>query len=1418
MAEPDTLDLSEFEDTWRVLDGILPLAGSNALFPKERSARQNLAVVRSQKAARSKALTLASRTQSLSNTLNSAAKLLMDFRTDVTQHTDRAERLRREKRFDKSLKALQGNLGELYQQLQAAGLSKEAGEVRTAWQTALKADDRQLTTLASRERFKAGIVTSVEATEIRLKQLVHKDNPVNPSSPLAKAEQRLKESRREEQQHQRWLSAAIKELKSLRAESQNNGVSLSQDLNDKRRKLHSAEERLQKARDKLEAFQRTGDPMADALPVQAMNRAQERMDKARKALDAAIAADGHYRHRLGEAIAKAQSLSPSGGELATLLSNTGNEYRLAHLESSMGDISSQIRGSLKGLDRTGSSVTTHMTVSLGVTFGDKFKSINKDSTVAEAGVKATVRVAFKVERGADNTFIASVTHAESIDGTTTFGPARLNLALGGRFGEKRTYDSIEALLQNESVIVKMTPRFLDKRASEGKPVDLLLEVGKLRRETAATRRLYQQRLHLLAVLDEEQELAKPIPYEADVTVTRTRALHGELGATLVQEWKRADWDPNLSEDERIGRLGVSGALVIGGERERITHHRRVGYFDEVRSNHVLQEIAARSTPQVFGFEHIDDDGRVEYLKGERATGQLQALSTRLRVVNAALGGSGVPDNQLAELRAERDSIATRLQRSMQALEREYDSFINLANKIDTRQVASSAATREQLRRNLGQRGLNPSDDRLFVNTLKRRALKPADAAQYIRAMSLQLSALARTYQSAYPQGLMPPSGRELIKGFGDKLRTPALAISSEDLSKHLSFEARTEPVTVTTTSVQLSGSFAVAPPTNRGGEGEGVTTRANINAAVGFQYSSEKAAGSVASQSLSVTVALGGGFSVGALALGEDSTDGGGNVESILPQRVRDKLKSILQRNGDSPADVDSFNKQIRTAIKALANPLDPSHEIAFSFSKTALGWKLVTAETIARHARGFQADLSIPTPVPGLHVSGSMGASQNRVFVKQRYYAATTLSTLTSSFRDQRASTQADDEKHWKNFLEQTELIPRCAAEIDAQTVESGADFVRVLAAVKDGDMDDIREHRERLDRQGASAGGLVNDMQNWLLDMALSDDADAQLAAKRYVEAFTTPANNQRTRNARMAKITSAMEALVRTRVRQEEQSSSFHTLHNVSREDIQDYAFSLVNAKRKALARSLGASETDDWSIEQVQANAASLFSRIRLGHVNDVSDRKAARMLRQAMALEYVGETIVDLTEFNSDEDKNKALTRLMDELPRTLDGKGPNIHMGEFMTGELVYDENLPDGLKLVRRVKEGHQDKVTNADIRRTEKDTKRRFKKLDLNPREQRVTYRDLSGREREYDPDNANRKSRRSHYKAIEAKARRVTSRSNAHDIKHRVKKGYARHKPSDNFSELFKKWMKKKRESDERQAAARLTRRRRRAKEGV
>ena len=1252
------------------------------------------------------------------------------------------------------------------------------------------------------------------------------------------------------------LGEAIQQLKSLRAGMES--------WEAKRRKLvakqEAAEAKLTAAKEEAKANKgASADKLAELTAL--VDKAEADRAKAIEAIDVHAVTGGDLNTELLVKLNRVASLAPDNSPQSRLIKELATEIRAAHLEQSMDTFSRRLREKVGSLKQAGASVSTAVDITAGVAAG----------VVLTGELRVMQNLTYTVSRGSDGKYKATISDSTKV---RVRGSADVGLELkgtldAGRFGSQSwEYDTLEELIENAGTTVLLSGAIhadstqnKPEGTAKGPAVDPV-ERKRLRVEARQQRDRLTKRLVLIGAMKPTDNLSEVGPVESTETKTLVAGgsveLSGKVGINAG----------------RVG-AGVQAGAEYAGSQER--RFKRIGYLDEIVKDKVLGQLAEFESPEIFGFEDFDLDGNRIHRKGQdaidararidaeinRSRNAIRSLEQARDAEIADLGDSA-PVKEVSEIRKNYASMispiqelvdirTTNLSRSIEQLKIEYEGFVELTNQIRSHalDVDGSFGIRRPATDAVGQQGRFLKARGLLAETMKARKIKTKEAAQYIRAITQQYAALTSTYHSGFEEGKVPKSMKQQLRVFEDELRVPKVELKQDKLLKYLSYEATQRIKHV----YSLQGKIEVTGKYGPGRRKLGVTVTS---------LGERRDGDTDTTWGMKIT-----------FDQGSDFISDNVIAQVFTLKNMQKHVKDGAKNDKGEDTDISALTTDIKSAFKQLAsvNPVNSSDGVTLSLVRKNNSWRLKTVDSTISDARSSALMGKFKTGL-GFDIVGSAREKNTRKMITGRYYGANTLSAITDAYRERHVA-QDDDlsdeekDKAWNTFLKDSHILDRMMDQLDAdakrneEARKSGklpkdaASFAELLDRIEanaversGGDLVQVRKPLKSIGPaffRGTGAGGVINEVGEWLLKLNDSDEQADRDAAAAFIKAFKTPAKNVEERLQRGVLLSSAMNGLVKRKTEQEDADSNWIVKHEVKGDAIRNYVYNQIETTRKQLTKSLK-SKPKSTSLSDLKDAAALQFrlSRVRAGaaqraeaeaekklklkkedgaSAKAISDAEAELgaakktaaeerravtkdfdVFKQVHALEYAGETFEDLVEFDDEEDKNTALGLLGSDLRKMLSAKEARVYLGDRMDGELTYDFDT-DQVGLSAKIKKGKETSMSPDDVAQPVDEVIAKLRDhLKGDVKKQQITYEPMYGTSsKDYDPKNPpyDEGTRKKHIKRVVASAPLLKSI----EVKNLMKSTY-RHRPvNQSFGEAFKKWTEEREKQKAKKRATEL-----------
>ena len=1050
--------------------------------------------------------------------------------------------------------------------------------------------------------------------------------------------------------------------------------------------------------------------IAHTKATTARKRAQAEAKAAKKRSDEAdaLVTETDPDRRLLDAMAGVRKRLPKGSYDYATFEALETTAKVAVMDREYESVKRKLVPNFKRLRQVGSKDTTSVQLELGTSLNailvrvDVTGITNVDMSVERTGsgkFKATSAVSFKTRLGVKG----------GVETKTAKVLIKGGIEAGDSLATSRTYDTLEDLVTAESsLIMSAVMTGSDAKANRS----FIKERSKLLAQDYQRRELMWRRLDNMNALPKTKG---PNDTGDDPTKWTGRPKRFKTHPRHRIDMVRTDAQTSFKSIDASTVASVTDAMALGGGLAFTTKnttsrdYKTVSFIDDVMGNDGLQRLHAYANAGRFGFMRFDDDGNklVKDHWGQSAVDEITKLRDRINQLKTVTDDNGASDDDQADL----DRARKKLRSGLEMLRMEYDGFVLITNQMDDGQISKSNANKTQ---------------RDHFRRL--RGLEKASRAEYVKAVSVQYAMMRDLYEKTFPNDAngkpkVPASDVAALDRFKDDLQTPRMKLSDSELRDAYGVDA------VTDQSVVKNKSFAAnfiigasGKEVDKAALGGGLENKKSAKGKWGVNISASysidtKIKGGKKSVSSSLVFDIGdaGGF------IGTDSTTGNDN-----PMRDTKWVNSVVGKllsRGDLAAKVKNspgLEAECRKAFIALAAT---GATVQFDFAEVHGKLRLKTAAAFDQKVRKVGTRQVIPTGT-GVDVVVGMSLARSKKQVRRIYHASNTLGAVTDAYR---SSVQVGDgtteAEGWDRFKKNSGLLKRMVAQLgndDFLSDESGASkqadrksFDMYLRQIQNGEKMKGTDASRRLGlRKGKDQEdfGLINEAVDWLLDLKTSSDKDDQAAADDFIKvylanrdgarahAFTKHRTMTNDEVASSAKIEDALNKLILAKTAKEDRTAAddFRTKRGFNRADLNAYVTERLARHMESLVAKVVKAETgsDDADALADALSDVTSIDKLRkrvLRRYNADPTTANYELVSDALALDYVANSLDDLTKFNDEADKNSAIGMLGADLDDLL--KKSKVYINDMIEADLSRDD---DGLKLSPKIKKGMSKVVKN--------------------------------------------------------------------------------------------------------------------------
>lgn len=600
------------------------------------------------------------------------------------------------------------------------------------------------------------------------------------------------------------------------------------------------------------------------------------------------------------------------------------------------------------LDRPGNKGEFKVSLKLGGAVGKLFK----------LGVEPKFELTYAVEVG-DNQEVAVkqvkdlkiVGEIGSDDTVSKVASLKGMLEGGLKFEQSRTFNSKEDFIKanaNTFVVALQDYRGVSTRSpSSIKTYHKTQKANRLREKAQDEQRTLEQQAIQSGFIGADQQLSVPQKNEVDYIKTATTTNFGSSG---------------LGAKVKVGVFETSLESKVTGEKLREVKIRTVPYLDEVSKHHGLLEMQAIAHSKNLGFQLSDRD---RPYRGDEAL-------RKLREMGREIENLGDADT------VERDYQREQLKTAIEQLQLEYQVFAYQEQHAAGASSLPAEATRVR--------------DRL----LEGRQVE--NAAEYVRAVSLQYAYLRGLYQSTFRPEESPDQNDgefdQFNQEFEKTLKQPEFRVDDKLMDQTFNLEQIQE---AQKTKLKVSGQFQPAVTGSRG----------SIKGLVSVEYTRTTTTGQPQPEQ-------------------EIAIKGEGSLEAAIPF-----INTAVESGGLSPyVDKDEIGA-VRQEIEQLGKedagsvvsgkvtgklPLAAKAVVEIKLVKKHDRWNLSYVRLSDERSIGGEVEATVVTPA-GVSVKGGMGLANTAKHIRFEYLGRNSLGYLVNLHE---GKALREGVNAWKYFREQ--------------------------------------------------------------------------------------------------------------------------------------------------------------------------------------------------------------------------------------------------------------------------------------------------------------------------------------------------------------------------------------------------------------
>lgn len=1001
----------------------------------------------------------------------------------------------------------------------------------------------------------------------------------------------------------------------------------------------------------------------------------------------------HPRAQIAEALDTVIANLPQGHPRRLALEGLTASVKLRAIEADYQVMKQRLRDAAKSL-KPGSSSEATGTLEVGASFG--LPVLAKVEATLIAGVTQKIE---RVRNAADGSLSwkASFVHNESLSVNAKFGDLsgtgnddkqalKANVTAAMEIGTVRTYDSLEALLTNESER-SMKLVFLgsdaNKKQAEKSMAKFLHEREQLIVDASQKSKDLDR---LLAQASRRPiKLSNPVP---DFGQTAQITTHSKSGA--------------LSTGAAMGFSSEQGSSALFAANAKFQHKRRseqsfltISYLDEIMADPVRQRLHQLAHAKRFAFYHSNGDVLTDVEYGPDAVAHLDQMEAELALANRTLSDPSATEIQKHQAKLIQEAERAKAWNNLEGMVYEYQRWLTLENGLSTERLSSSKET------------IAARD-----HAMTARKLKAGDRAALIRAMSLQYAVAKRIYLSSYSgQEKPPPEKLDQMAALEADLATPKIGLKARQIQEEFGTEAvgKKAKINSTTLTFGFSGGF------KKGGGGvidfsDGAD---NIADGDGKSDGNKKKLKNTALAGISVNAEVnfdekwgeGKGEPEKKMSVEFRVSHAGGDIAS---KEVVTAIVGKLFSSNDllkNKAEIDGLKQECLASVLKLGLSTLTSGPVRLELVRppgkpTRWTLKETLAYTMTERQTGARSTIPLGGPV-GVVVGFNLAKKHKRLVKTQR--AHKTLAGIGETFRSNNASGSTNDES-WIKFKEQTGLLDRLVTQLDSEVADGAgvkhgtkkgspnlASFDTFLVQIQAGEK--INKEKMILTTKKGGRATLSTDLLELLIDLKGGEAAE-QEAADKLIKAWQdrAAAKNAKNADAHTKKLMAAFDEAIAQKSAKETRTATddYQKPTGFTGDEINKLLVDQLAKKFRVLSDATGVEAS---SLPELRKK---LITNYRLGMQTEAQIKKNLKAARTVMALEYAAYTMDDLSRYENETDKEVALGHLGTNLDKLTDEE-PRVYVSSMVDGELVEKDGK---LQLRLIIKDGFEKALTEAQLK----------------------------------------------------------------------------------------------------------------------
>ncbi len=1064
-----------------------------------------------------------------------------------------------------------------------------------------------------------------------------------------------------------------------------------------------------------------GDAARDALGIALYNedwaelnahKLRKKARSAEKELAAAenTVADLDPDRRLLDAMAAVRKALPKGSYDAATFEALETTAKVAVMDKSYEAVKKKLIPNFKRLGKVGSKDTSSINIEFGASLNAVFARIDVTTISGlEVSVERTGNGKFKGSYNLSNkTRVA-------MKGGVDAPAAKLFLAggaeVGQTFGTARTYDTLEDLITSEANLL-MTAVMSGKDAKANRK--FLRERAALLAQDYQNRDAMLNRLITIGALKNWEVPVDPSDPSKGTKVTKRFKTHPRHRVDMVRtesDTVAAAVDA-MTVASMADSLALGGGVSIGAKTTGSRDYKTVSFIDDVMGNDGLQKLHAYKNGRNFGFMEYDDNG--DFVKDHWGDGAVDALTKLGDEINKIKTVDDAVENEENKLHLHR--ARNKLRAGLEMLRMELDGYVQINNQIDDGQIPNSS-------KNTDQRD----------HFAKLRGIDSGSKAQYIKALSVQYAMMRDLYENTYPnkdgKPVVPPGDTLALNRLKDDLQTPRMKLSDKDLRDTYGVDAVTDESVVKNKTFAANftvGAFGQDIDKSVLDNGKEKTKKLKgawgVKLAVSYSIDA-KTKGGKTTKSTSLVLDIGEAGSFRNTDITKDP---------VRTEQWATAVAAKILSRGDLAAKVKNsgVEAECKAAIMKLAGT---GATVQFDFAEVNGKLRLKSATAFDQKTRKTGGRTVVPTGV-GVDVVVGMNIARTKKHVRKIYHGSNTLTGITDAYRSAvRNGDGTENGDGWDTFKKDSKLLNRMVRQLGNDDFLSGHDHDSdpkkrrglglYLQQIRDGEKMKGTDASRVLGLQKGKSQenfGMINEVVDWVIDLKTSSDKGDQKAADSFIETYLKNRDAMRahafTKHRKLtaadekgaAEVEKALNNLILAKAKKEDRTAAddFNTKRGFDTADLNGYVSHLLadhmdKLVKKIVVAESGVDDPDDQALidAMIETTSVAKLRRRVLRRYQDQPTAENYDLVKEALALDYASKSLDDLTMYNDEADKNKAIGMLGADLADLL--KKSKVYVNDMIEADLARDE---DGktLKLTPVVKKGMA-KVVKANMLQTE-------------------------------------------------------------------------------------------------------------------